>query len=151
MDKLKANLARAQNYLKQKSDVKRRDVQFQVGDLVLIKLQPYRQQTFTLRKNQKLRMRYFGPFCILQKIAAVAYRLELPEIARIHLIFHVSLLKRFKGDSATPYMPLPLQIELEGPILQPFQVLASRTIVKESLSIPQVLIQWENTEPHEAT
>ena len=94
-------------------------------------------------------MRYFGPFRILQKIGAVACGLELPETARIHSIFHVSLLKIFKGDSTTPYMPLPLQSELEGPVLQPFKVFASRTIVKGSLSIPQVMIQRENTEPHE--
>ena len=41
LDRLKANLARAQNYMKQKNDANRRNVQFQVGDLVLVKLQPY--------------------------------------------------------------------------------------------------------------
>ena len=96
-------------------------------------------------------MKYFGPFKIIERIGAVAYKLELPGSARINLVFHVSLLKKFRGDSTNPYMPLPLQTETESPILQPFQVLASRTIIQGSILTPQILVQWENTELADAT
>lgn len=62
---------------------------FNVGDLVLVKLQPYKQNSVALRKNQKLGMKYFGPFPILAKVGAIAYKLKLPKNARIHVVFHI--------------------------------------------------------------
>lgn len=79
--------------MKRLADKKRRKISFNVGDWVLVKLQPYRQHSLPLRKNQKLGMRYFGPFEISQRIGSVAYKLILPEHTRIHSVFHVSLLK----------------------------------------------------------
>jgi HPt (histidine-containing phosphotransfer) domain-containing protein len=108
--KLKANLLRAQQVMKNQADKKRLDVAFQVGDDVLVKLQPYRQHSAALRKNQKLSMKYFGPFKILAKIGTVAYKLELPMTAKIHPVFHISQLKLFKGEINEPYMPLPLTV-----------------------------------------
>ena len=54
LDALKLNMARAQNYTKQQAEKNRRDIQFQVGDMVLVKLQPYQQQSVALQKSQKL-------------------------------------------------------------------------------------------------
>jgi len=81
--------------MKLQPDKKRRDIHLEVGDLALVKLQPYRQSFVALRKNQKLSLRYFGPFVVLEKIGKVAYRLLLPESAEIYPIFHISLLKKF--------------------------------------------------------
>lgn len=83
---------------------------FNVGDLVLVKLQPYKQNSVALRKNQKLGMKYFGPFPILAKVGAIAYKLKLPKNARIHVVFHISQLKLFKGDMSDPYLPLPMSM-----------------------------------------
>ncbi|PNX65175.1 hypothetical protein L195_g054410 [Trifolium pratense] len=87
--------------------------------MVLVRLQPYRQQSVALRKNQKLGMRYFGPFEILACVGNVAYKLKLPDNANIHPVFHVSQLKPFKGTVAEHYLPLPLTMNDTGPIIQP--------------------------------
>lgn len=74
-------------------DMKRHDVHFEMGDLVLVKLQPYKQHSLALHKNQKLGPIYFGPFEVLEKIGTIVYKLNLPESARIHVVFHASQLK----------------------------------------------------------
>lgn len=69
---LKDNLQRAQQVMKSQADKHRIDVKFEVGDRVLVKLQPYRQNSASLRKNHKLSMHYFGPFRVLAKVGKVA-------------------------------------------------------------------------------
>ncbi|KAL0281945.1 UNVERIFIED_CONTAM: hypothetical protein Sradi_7277800 [Sesamum radiatum] len=58
------------------------------------------------RSSQKLSHRYFGPFSILRRIGTVAYELELLSATRIHLIFHVSLLKPCYGSPRDQICPL---------------------------------------------
>ncbi|KAL6348238.1 hypothetical protein AAG906_005529 [Vitis piasezkii] len=89
LHQLKTNLEISMNRMKQQADSKRRDIQFAVGDQVLLKLHPYRQQTVFKRAHQKLSSRYYGPYPILEKIGAVAYRLQLPPTTRIHPVFHI--------------------------------------------------------------
>jgi len=71
-----------------------------VGDLALVKLQPYMQHSIALRKNQKLGMHFFGPFEVVEREGQVAYKLKLPEVANIHPVFHISLLKKFKESQS---------------------------------------------------
>lgn len=94
---LKQNLTRAQQTMKHYADKKRALVEFAIGDFVLVKLQPYRQSSVSLKKHQKLGMRYFRPFLIIAKIGTMAYKLQLPSTTKIHAVFHVLQLKLFKG------------------------------------------------------
>lgn len=105
---LKVNLHRAQQVMKKYADAKRKFAEFQMGDMVLVKLQPYRQHSVSLHQNQKLGLRYFGPFPVIEKIGDVAYKVLLPPSAKIHPVFHIANLKLCKGDHTTQYMPLPL-------------------------------------------
>lgn len=89
-DLLRAQLARAQLRMKHYADRNRSERQFQVGDRVLLKLQPYAQQSVVNRPYPKLSYKYFGPYKVLEKTGAVAYRLELPQSAQVHPVFHVS-------------------------------------------------------------
>jgi len=74
---LRQNSHKAQQFMKYCADKKRRHVELNIGDQVLVKLQPYRQNTVALRNNQKLGMRFFGPFPIIARIGEVAYKLQL--------------------------------------------------------------------------
>lgn len=148
---LKQNLFHAQQTMKAQADKKRQHIDFAVGDNVLVKLQPYRQASVALRKHQKLGMRYFGPFSIVAKVGAVAYKLQLPSAAKIHPIFHVLQLKLFRGSVDAPYLPLPFTTSEEGPILQPAAVLQRRIVLQGSVTVPQVLIQWTGLDEASAT
>ncbi|XP_057456577.1 uncharacterized protein LOC130747613 [Lotus japonicus] len=104
---LKANLVRAQQRMKDQKDKSRVDITFAPEEWVLLRLQPYRQQTVHRRTSQKLARRFYGPFRIKRRLGVVAYELNLPTGSKIHPIFHVSLLERFHGDPSTSFVPLP--------------------------------------------
>jgi len=151
LNQLKNNLLKAQHYMKKYANRKHSQLEFNVGDLVLVKLQPYRQHSVALRKNQKLGLRYFGPFLVLQKNGYVAYKLLVQAFAKIHPVFHVSWLKPCKGEHQQSYVPLPMLIDEFGAIVQPSKILQSRIILRGPNQIPQVLVQWEGLDTTKTT
>ena len=72
---IKANLATTQNRMKQYADAKRSPREFQVGDMVYLKLQPIAQSSVFHRPCAKLSFKYFGPFSILEKLGTAAYKI----------------------------------------------------------------------------
>ncbi|GKA36969.1 ty3-gypsy retrotransposon protein, partial [Tanacetum coccineum] len=130
---------------------KLRDVEFNPGDRVLVKLQPYRQLTLAKRLSNKLAKRYYGPFEVLERVGKVAYRLALPLTSKIHLVFHVSILKLFSGTGQQIVAEL-LEEDHEGhPLEQPLAIYDTRLVLRNEVPLRQVLVQWIGSSPEEAT
>nr|GEW73039.1 hypothetical protein [Tanacetum cinerariifolium] len=97
----------AQDRQKSYADLKRKPMEFEVGDRVMLKVIPWKR-IVRFGKRSKLNPRYVGPFKVLAKVGKVAYRLELPqELSRVHHTFHVSNMKKCYDDE-------PLATPLEG-------------------------------------
>jgi hypothetical protein len=142
LSQLKAHLLRAQQQMKKYADKSRRDVNFDIGEWVFLKLRPHRQHSVIRRINQKLAARFYGPFRIVEKIGEVAYKLLLPDSSKIHPVFHVSLLKKAVGDyEVQGTLPKELEVTAEEDHY-PEQVIGSRLITKGGLTVPQSLIKW---------
>ncbi|XP_026451896.1 uncharacterized protein LOC113352268 [Papaver somniferum] len=148
---LKEELSKAQSRMKFFADKKRSDRNFEVGYLVFLKIQPYRKTSVAVRKNFKLSSKYFGPFEVIQKIGVVAYKLTLHVGSRIHPVFHVSQLKKKIGLQAFLSPQLPLVDHAGQFVIEPIVVLDTRTTVRGTTQIPQVLVQWCNSDPSDST
>ncbi|GJT59630.1 putative reverse transcriptase domain-containing protein [Tanacetum coccineum] len=94
-EKLKAARDRQKSY----ADIRRKPLEFEVGDRVLLKVSPWKG-VIRFGKKGKLAPRYVGPFEILERISPVAYRLRLPEeLSSVHNTFHVSKMKKCFADA----------------------------------------------------
>lgn len=135
---IKDNLARAQNKMKQNRTFR----EFQVGELVLLKLQPYAQSSVVSRPCAKLSFKFFGPFKVLQRIGQTAYKLDLPESAKIHPVFHTSQLKPFRPNYAPVFADVPPNVFEEHASPSPEQILQRWLVKKGNSAIVQILVKW---------
>jgi hypothetical protein len=88
------NLRVTQSRQKSYTDHRRRELSFEVGDFVYLKVSPMRG-LHHFKVRAKLAPIFIGPFKILEKSGEVAYLLELPpQLSDVHDVFHVSQLKK---------------------------------------------------------
>ncbi|KAL5578475.1 hypothetical protein UlMin_020174 [Ulmus minor] len=100
----------AQSRQKSYADRRRRPLEFQVGDLVFLKVAPMKG-VMRFGKKGKLSPRYIGPFEILERIGKVAYKLALPsELYTVHNVFHVSMLRKYISDPSHVLESEPIEI-----------------------------------------
>ncbi|KAL0553594.1 hypothetical protein IC582_007494 [Cucumis melo] len=108
---IRENMRIAQDRQKSYADKRRIDLEFQVGDQVFLKLSPWRGVIRFERKG-KLSRRYIGPYQITERVGPAAYRLELPiELARIHDVFHVSMLRKYIPDPSHVLQEQPVELK----------------------------------------
>ncbi|KAK1612192.1 hypothetical protein QYE76_035865 [Lolium multiflorum] len=155
--KIREYLKTAQSRQKSYADKRRREITFEIGDFVYLKVSPLKgMQRFQLKG--KLAPRYVGPFKILDRRGEVSYQLELPEeMSAVHNVFHISLLRKclevpektevFKNidhraidiNKDLTYREVPIHILEEA-----FRTTRTR-------SIKFLKIQWSNHTEEEAT
>ena len=151
LDDLRFHFLRAQHRMKQWADLKRKPESFELGDLVFLKLQPYRQSSIARRPCDKLAARFYGPFEIIGKVGEVAYRLQLPDTSRIHPVFHISQLKRAHGAAFNP-TPIPAHLSSSLELTaNPEEVLGIRADPLNPAHVLEVLIQWHGLPLSDAT
>ncbi|KAJ1255464.1 hypothetical protein BS78_K215600 [Paspalum vaginatum] len=139
---IQQQLLRARQRMKNQADKHRSERSFEPGQMVYLKLQPHVQSSVVFRSNQKLAFRFYGPFKILQKVGAVAYKLELPPTAKMHPVVHVSQLKLQVAPHVQPRMDLDTICTDPLKLLHPVQILDRRLVQKGNSTRSQLLVQW---------
>ncbi|XP_010230065.1 uncharacterized protein LOC104582310 [Brachypodium distachyon] len=141
---IKDNLLKAQHRVKYYADKNRVERTLNVGDMVYLKIQPYRHTSLSLHRSLKLHSRYYGPFKVLEKIGELAYKLLLPEGCRLHPVFHVSQLKLHLGPQAVPSPHLPLIDDTGNIQVAPEEILERRMIPRPTAdNINVAIVQWK--------
>ncbi|KAC9696434.1 hypothetical protein E3N88_45379 [Mikania micrantha] len=149
---IRDNLLAARSRQKSYADKRRKPMEFQVGDMVLLKVSPWKG-VIRFGKKGKLAPRYVGPFKVLERIGKVAYKLDLPqELSNIHPTFHVSNLKKCLADD-TIHVPLDdVCIDKSMKIIEkPVEIMDRHVKQLKRSRIPIVKVRWESKHGHEFT
>ncbi|KAL0553793.1 hypothetical protein IC582_007697 [Cucumis melo] len=152
IQKIRSRMHTAQSRQKSYADVRRKDLEFEVGDKVFLKVAPMRG-VLRFERRGKLSPRFVGPFEILERIGPVAYRLALPpSLSTVHDVFHVSMLRKYVPDPShvVDYEPLEIDENLSY-VEQPVEVLAREVKTLRNKEIPLVKVLWRNHRVEEAT
>ena len=142
----------AQDRQKSYSDNRMRDLEFQVGDQVFMRISPWKG-VLQFGKKGKLSPFYMGPYEIVERIGEVAYRLRLPpELAIIHDVFHVSMLRKYIADPSHVLRDQPVELNEDLTYEErPVQIVDRKDQVLWNKVIPLVNVLWMNHGREEAT
>ncbi|GJT35643.1 putative reverse transcriptase domain-containing protein [Tanacetum coccineum] len=147
-EKPKAARDRQKSYV----DYRRKPLEFEVGDRVLLRVSPWKG-VVRFGKKSKLAPRYVGPFEILKRIGLVAYRLRLPEeLNSVHDTFHVSNLKKCLAD-ANLHVPLN-EIKVDKTLRfveEPVEIMDREIKKLKRRKIALVKVRWNSKRSPELT
>ena len=155
MDKvqvIRRNIKAAQDRQKSYADPHKREMNYKVGQKVFLKVSPWKGVA-RFGKRGKLSARYIGPNEVLEWVGPVAYRLALPpELAQIHDVFHVSMLRRYRSDPSHVITGQPIEVKDNlSYIEEPIQILDTKIKQLRNRRIPMVKVGWWNHSKEEAT
>ena len=146
------NLKIARYRQKSYADNRRRDLQFEIGDRVFLKITPWKG-FLRFGKRGKLSSRYIRPYEIVSKVGPVAYKVKLPpKLSRIHDAFHVSMLRKYIPDPSHVLREHPVQLKENLTYEETHvQILDRKEQVLRNKVIPLVKVLWKNHERDAAT
>ncbi len=139
LSRAKASLAKAQDRQKHYYDKHRQDVVFSVGQQVLLNTKNIRPEAGTVKK---LLPRWIGPFLVADIIGQNAVRLQLPVTWKIHNVFHVQLVKPYKGDG-TVQPPPPVDWLGNEPLFTVERLLDHRIKKISRRKVTEFLVKWQ--------
>ena len=147
-ERLKVATDRQKSYV----DMKRKDVHFEIGEKVFLKVSPSKK-VMRFGRNGKLSPRFIRPYEVIEKVGPVAYRLDLPpELEKIHNVFHVSMLRRYRSDPS--HVVSSETIELRPDLTyekEPVEILAREVKELRNKRILLVKVLLRNHKTEEAT
>jgi hypothetical protein len=149
---VRQNLCVAQSRQKRYTNHRRRELSFEVGDFVYLKVSPVRG-LHHVKVWGKLTPRFIGPFKILEKRGQVAYQLELlPQLSSVHDVFHVSQLKKclLMPEEQIPMEDLDAKEDLSYQE-HPVKILETSERVTQNKRIKMCKVQWSHHTEDEAT
>ncbi|XP_038885841.1 uncharacterized protein LOC120076137 [Benincasa hispida] len=134
------------------AEKRRRELEFEIGDRVFLRLSPWKGILNFGRKG-RMSLRYVGLYEIIEWIGLTAYRLALPaELSRIHDVFHVSLLRKYVLDPSHILQGQLVQLKEDLSYGEELvQILDKKEQVLRNKIIPLVKVLWRNHEVEEAT
>lgn len=95
---IQERLATAQSQHKSYVNIRKRGLEFAIGDWVFLKVSPM-NGVMRFGKKEILSPKYIGPYKTIRRVGQVSYELELPpELSTVHPVFHVSILHKCIGD-----------------------------------------------------
>ena len=149
---IRQHLLTAQSRQKSYADVRRRPLEFEVGDHVFLKVMPKRGVVI-FSKRGKLSSRFIGPFEILGRVGTVAYQLALPpSMSGVHEVFHVSMLRRYTPDPAHVVDWEEIEVDIDGTFEEgPVRIMDSRDQVLRRKTVRLVKVLWQHRGVEEAT
>ena len=149
---IRQRLLTAQSRQKSYAYVRRRPLEFEVGDHVFLKVMPKRG-VVRFGKRGKLSPRFIGPFEILERIDSVAYRLALPpSMTGVHEVFHISMLRKYTPDPAHVVDWGQIEVDTNGTFEEgPVCILDSRDQVLRQKTVRLVRVLWRHCGVEEST
>jgi hypothetical protein len=150
--RIRENLTVSRNRQKCYADKRRKPLEFQIGDRVLLKVSPWKG-VVRFGKKGKLSPRFVGPFKIIERIGKVAYKLELPkELELVHPVFHVSNLRLCLADEDLhiPIDEITINKTLHF-IEKPVEIMERELKQLRHSRIPIVKVRWESNRGPEFT
>jgi hypothetical protein len=149
---VRENLRVAQSRQKSYTDHRRRELSFEVGDFVYLKVSPMRGlRRFKVRG--KLAPRFIRPFKILEKRGEVAYQLELPpQLSDVRDVFHVSQLKKYLRVPEEQISMEDLDVKEDLSYQEyPVKILGMSERVTQNKRVKMCKVQWSHYTEEEAT
>ncbi|GJZ50039.1 putative reverse transcriptase domain-containing protein [Tanacetum coccineum] len=142
---IKEKLKAARDHQKSYADNRRKPLEFEVGDKVLLKVSPWKG-VMRFGKKGKLAPRYVGPFEILERIGPVAYRLRLPnELSEVHDTFHVSNLKKCLADANLHVLLDEIEVDKTLHFVEkPVEIMDRQVKTLKRSKIPIVKVRWNS-------